>query len=132
MTHACAVNDWVTLCGESPLPWDEAAWEGIEVITDDLDTLDEEERDALALFAAHNETTGRTGGATMKSEQCPNCGSERYTVSIALEVCSDCGIACDYHGGGVNAKWATWEKERARAEEEKRYWEERRARSEEW
>lgn len=33
---------------------------------------------------------------------CPNCGSENYFQTISTENCSDCGLQCDYWGGGAN------------------------------
>jgi predicted nucleic acid-binding Zn-ribbon protein len=37
--------------------------------------------------------------------QCWNCGSTRYRETAAVESCPDCGIRCDYHGGGPNDKY---------------------------
>ena len=38
----------------------------------------------------------------MSTERCWNCDSERYFNTAAVESCPDCGIRCDYHGGGSN------------------------------
>lgn len=36
------------------------------------------------------------------SEKCWNCGSDNYHNGISCESCDDCGIGCDYWGGGAN------------------------------
>lgn len=34
--------------------------------------------------------------------KCWNCRSNRYVETVSRENCPDCGIFCDYHGGGAN------------------------------
>jgi hypothetical protein len=36
------------------------------------------------------------------SQKCWNCGSENYINHLWVESCDDCGIGCNYHGGGPN------------------------------
>jgi hypothetical protein len=55
--------------------------------------------------------------------RCPNCNSDRFIDVPAREYCSDCGLECNYRGGGANAiykayterKWAAeeWQQEQA-------------------
>lgn len=35
-------------------------------------------------------------------QRCPNCGSPRYRQTVSTEHCPDCGLHCDYWGGGTN------------------------------
>ena len=44
-------------------------------------------------------------GTQIKStvgQKCPNCGSPRYMQTISTENCPDCGLQCNYWGGGAN------------------------------
>lgn len=36
------------------------------------------------------------------AERCWNCGSDKYFQTAAIESCPNCGILCNYHGGGTN------------------------------
>jgi hypothetical protein len=36
------------------------------------------------------------------SSTCPNCRSKSYFETLSTEQCSDCGLYCDYWGGGSN------------------------------
>ncbi len=56
-----------------------------------------------------NPTNSRNGhydnGSQLKYGQtkCPNCGSSNFIESVSREKCYDCGLECDYWGGGTNA-----------------------------
>jgi hypothetical protein len=39
----------------------------------------------------------RGGGKT-----CPNCHSKNFIETLSMEKCNDCGLQCDYWGGGSN------------------------------
>jgi ribosomal protein S27AE len=55
-----------------------------------------------------------------KNTKCPNCGGNNYRETVSREYCPDCGMECDYWGGGSNEvydrmcerKWAREEEER--------------------
>jgi hypothetical protein len=66
-------------------------------------------------------------GSSVDSAQkkCPNCGSSRYRETVSLEECSDCGLRCDYWGGGANEIHAAMMQRNYRREEQEA---ERRAR----
>lgn len=38
----------------------------------------------------------------VKTLRCPKCNSTNYTETISMESCRDCGLKCDYWGGGAN------------------------------
>ncbi len=44
-------------------------------------------------------------GKPISSSKCWNCGSNRYVETLSREHCPDCGIECDYWGGGANAAY---------------------------
>ena len=57
-------------------------------------------------------------------EPCPNCGSAKYYQTVSREHCPDCGLECDYWGGGANKVYEDMMAANARAErdeEEARY-----------
>jgi hypothetical protein len=41
--------------------------------------------------------------ASIQGKTCPNCGSTRYRETLSTEDCIDCGLHCDYWGGGANS-----------------------------
>jgi ribosomal protein L37AE/L43A len=50
---------------------------------------------------------------------CPNCGSVTgYRETVSLELCTACGLRCDYWGGGANAVYEAMLDRRGAAEEE--------------
>ena len=51
--------------------------------------------------------------------KCPNCGSRNFKETISREFCPDCGIECDYHGGGANAAYNEMCSRQSEASEEK-------------
>jgi hypothetical protein len=65
----------------------------------------------------------------VEKKKCFNCSSSRFKETISIEDCPDCGLHCDYWGGGANQIYRdamAWkERERIRLEEEKREREER-------
>ncbi len=66
----------------------------------------------------------------MGHSKCWNCGSAKYHNSVSVEQCPDCGIRCDYHGGGANKAYDDASnrrhasEERAREEDNRRWWQE--------
>lgn len=44
-------------------------------------------------------------GKPIGSKKCWSCGSNNYIETLSREHCPDCGIECDYWGGGTNAAY---------------------------
>ena len=63
-----------------------------------------------------------------KNTKCPNCKGNNYVETVSREYCRDCGLECDYWGGGANDVYEsmmerTWAAEkRKREEEEEQYY----------
>lgn len=78
-----------------------------------------------------NPTNSRNGhyddGSQLKCGQtkCPNCGSKNFVESVSLEKCYDCGLECNYWGGGANEVYEAMCRRHAAEQEERdrQYWE---------
>ena len=55
--------------------------------------------------------------------RCPNCGSDRYRVTVSTEACPACGLEFNYWGAGGNAVYERYEERERRAAED-RAWDE--------
>jgi hypothetical protein len=58
-------------------------------------------------------------GSSVNSNQkrCPNCGSPKYRETVSVEECPDCGLRCDYWGGGANEVYEAMMQRNYRIEE---------------
>lgn len=36
------------------------------------------------------------------NKNCPNCDSPRFSATVWVETCPDCGLHCDHDNGGPN------------------------------
>lgn len=52
--------------------------------------------------------------------KCWNCGSKNFIETVSRECCPDCGIECDYWGGGANKKYDAASRRRHEKIEEER------------
>lgn len=50
-------------------------------------------------------------------QNCWNCGSKKYENTVSRERCPDCGIECDYWGGGANKAYDAASAKKHAAEE---------------
>ncbi len=56
-------------------------------------------------MAYYNERNGWVdNGAPLdsKNTKCPNCNKHAYIETLSREYCSNCGLECNYWGGGAN------------------------------
>lgn len=72
----------------------------------------------------YNERNGWVDtGKKLNNRKCPNCKSSKFKETLSREYCPDCGLECNYWGGGSNqvydnmtlSHWA--ERERKQKEE---------------
>lgn len=51
----------------------------------------------------YNERNGWVdNGKKITNRKCPKCKSSRFKETLSREYCPDCGLECDYWGGGAN------------------------------
>lgn len=54
----------------------------------------------MSVSRRHNGHTD--DGTPVGTNRCPNCESTRFVETVSMEHCPDCGLRCDYWGGGAN------------------------------
>jgi uncharacterized Zn finger protein (UPF0148 family) len=59
-------------------------------------------------------------GKKLNNRKCPKCKSSRFKETLSREYCPDCGLECDYWGGGANEVYESMMARDARIEREQR------------
>lgn len=81
----------------------------------------------------YNERNGWVDtGKKLNNRKCPKCKSARFKETLSREYCPDCGLECDYWGGGANAVYEQMMKEKWAREEAEREERIKRQLREEW
>lgn len=81
----------------------------------------------------YNERNGWVdNGKKLHNDPCPNCGSSNFQETVSREYCPDCGMECNYWGGGSNEVYDTMCKRKWAEEDRRREEDFRRQMREEW
>lgn len=84
-------------------------------------------------MAYYNERNGWVDtGKKLNNRKCPKCRSARFKETLSREYCPDCGLECDYWGGGANTVYESMMKEKWAREEQERDERIKRQLREEW
>lgn len=69
----------------------------------------------------YNERNGWVdNGKKLNNRKCPKCKSSKFKETLSREYCPDCGLECDYWGGGANEVYENMMKrDHAKQEEER-------------